>query len=357
MSFLRIKNVEIRGVSACVPERVEYNTDFKGLDGEQLEKYIQTVGVEKRHCAIHDGMVCTSDLCHKASERLLEELGWNKDEVSLLVFVSHTQDYKLPSTACILQHRLGLSKECMAFDVPLGCSGFTYGLGIVGSILAQGNIKKALLLVGNTQSVYASPEDKSTALLFGDAGSCMALEYVSGSDAEIKLHLQTDGSGYESLIVPDGGCRHPVNAYSFTMEEFDEGIRRTRLHERMDGGAVFTFALFNVPKSLNALMEEYTITEDATDYLLLHQANRFMLERIRKKMGFPVEKVPCNIKDFGNTSGASIPLLMVTCLGEELRRKDLNFMACGFGVGLSLGSCHFSTHRIACPDLLILEKE
>ena len=312
--------------------------------------------MEKRHCAIHDGTICTSDLCSRAAEKLLEELAWDKKEVGLLVFVSHTQDYKLPSTACVLQHRLGLSKECMAFDVPLGCSGFTYGLSIAGSILAQGSIKRALLLVGNTQSIYASPEDKSTALLFGDAGSAMALEYVSGSNDEIKLHLQTDGSGYENLIVPDGGCRHPVNISSFIVEEFEEGIKRTRLHEKMDGGAVFTFVLFNVPKSLQALMKEYTITEEDTDYLLLHQANKFMLERIRKKMKFPVEKVPYNIRDFGNTSGASIPLLMVTCLQEELRKQDLNLMACGFGVGLSLGSCFFSTHQIACPDLLILNK-
>lgn len=145
MSFLKIKNVEIKGVAACVPERVEYNKDFKGLDKEQLEKYIQTVGVEKRHCAIHDGTICTSDLCSRAAEKLLEELAWDKEDVGLLVFVSHTQDYKLPSTACVLQHRLGLSKECMAFDIPLGCSGFTYGLSIAGSILAQGSIKKALL--------------------------------------------------------------------------------------------------------------------------------------------------------------------------------------------------------------------
>ena len=153
MAFTEIKNVVIRGIAAAVPERKEFNKDFPKLSEEQLQQYIKTVGVIERRCAIHDGTLCTSDLCYAAAEKLLGELGWNREEIGLLVFVSHTQDYKLPSTACILQARLGLSKEAMAFDVPLGCSGFVYGLGIVGSIVSQGTIKKALLLVGNTQSV------------------------------------------------------------------------------------------------------------------------------------------------------------------------------------------------------------
>lgn len=352
MAFTDIKNVAIRGVAAAVPKRKEYNTDFPKLSDEQLQQYIKTVGVIERRCAIHDGSLCTSDLCHAAAEKLLEDLGWNREEIGLLVFVSHTQDYKLPSTACILQARLGLSKEAMAFDVPLGCSGFVYGLGIVGSIVSQGTIKKALLLVGNTQSVYASPEDKSTALLFGDGGSAIALEFDPAQEDSIKLHYQTDGAGYEALIVPDGGCRHPFNEHSADMEEFDEGIRRSRLHEKMDGGAVFTFGLFSVPKSLNALLKQFEIDLESIDYLLLHQANKFMLDSIRKKLKLPEEKVPLNIDRFGNTSGASIPLLMVTEMQEQLRNRKLKHLACGFGVGLSLGSACFCTDHIAVPDLI-----
>ena len=352
MAFFEVRNVSIRGVAAAVPERKEYNKDFPNLSAEQLDQYIKTVGVIERHCAIHDGSLCTSDLCFSATEKLLSELGWNRDEIGLLVFVSHTQDYKLPSTACILQERLRLSKETMSFDVPLGCSGFIYGLGIAGSIVSQGFIRKALLLVGNTQSVYASPEDKSTALLFGDAGSAIALEYDETNSDGIKFHYQTDGSGFESLIVPDGGCRHPFNEHSGDMEEFEEGIRRSRLHEKMDGGAVFTFAYFNVPKSLKALMKEYDIHLEDIDYLLLHQANRFMCDGIRKKIKLEEEKAPNNIDRFGNTSGTSIPLLMVTELKEELRQRKLRHLSCGFGVGLSLGSAYFTTDRIVVPDLI-----
>ena len=352
MAFFAIKNVSIKGIAAAVPERKESNKDFPMLSEDQLNQYIQTVGVTERRCSIHDGSLCTSDLCYSAAEKLLEELEWRREEIELLVFVSHTQDYKLPCTACILQERLGLSKETMAFDVPLGCSGFVYGLGVVGSIIAQGVIKKALLLVGNTQSVYASPEDKSTALLFGDAGSAIALEYDETQGESIKLHYQTDGSGYENLIVPDGGCRHPFNKHSAEMEEFEEGIRRSRLHEKMDGGAVFTFAFFNVPKSLKALMTRYEIDMDSIDYLLLHQANKYLCEAICKKMKVPEGKVPFNIDRFGNTSGTSIPLLMVTELRSQLRNQKLMHLACGFGVGLSLGSSYFCTDHIVVPELI-----
>ena len=356
MAFLEINHIAIKGVAAAVPERKEYNKDFSKLSEEQLEQYIKTVGVEERHCAIHDGSLCTSDLCYTAADKLLDDLNWNREEIGLLIFVSHTQDYKLPSTACILQNRLGLSKETMAFDVPLGCSGFVYGLGIAGNIVSQGFIRKALLLVGNTQSVYASPEDKSTALLFGDAGSAIALEYDESQTESMKFHYQTDGAGYEDLIVPDGGCRHPFNEHSMEMEEFDEGIRRTRLHEKMDGGAVFTFAFFNVPKSLKALMNQYDIDTDSIDYLLVHQANRFMCDGIRKKMKFDEAKVPYNLDRFGNTSGTSIPLLMVTELQQQLQQKSLRHLSCGFGVGLSLGSAFFTTSQIVVPDLIEIKQ-
>lgn len=352
MAFLEVKNLAIKGIAAAVPERKEFNKDFGRLSEEQLAKYIETVGVSERRCAIHDGTLCTSDLCYEAADKLLNELQWDREEIGLLIFVSHTADYKLPSTACILQQRLGLTKETMAFDVPLGCSGFTYGLGIAGNIISQGYIKKALLLVGNTQSFYASPEDKSTALLFGDAGSAIALEYAPDGAESFKFHYQTDGSGHEVLIVPDGGCRHPFNSHSANMEEFDEGIRRSRLHEKMEGGAVFSFAFFNVPKSLSALMKKHELTTDDIDYLLLHQANSFLCNGIRKKMKIGEEKTPMNIDRFGNTSGASIPLLMVTELREKLQTHRLRHLACGFGVGLSLGSACFVTNQIVVPELI-----
>ena len=232
---------------------VEENRDYTRLTPEEIEKYIQTTGVERRHCAIHDGSICTSDLCQKAAEKLIDDLGWDKSEIGLILFVSHTTDYRLPSTACVLQDKMGISKNCLAFDITLGCSGYLLGLGTAGSLLQNGTIKKALLMVGNTQSEYACEEDRSMYLLLGDAGTVTALEYCEEDYDEMDFNYYTDGSGRKSVIVPDGGSRNPVNANSFVMEDCGDGIKRTRLHEKMDGTEVFSFAVRYVPKNFKEI--------------------------------------------------------------------------------------------------------
>lgn len=352
MSYLHIENVRVKGIAACVPSRIEENRDYTRLTQDEIEKYIATTGVERRHCAIHDGSVCTSDLCQKAAEKLLQELGWDKSEIGLLIFVSHTTDYKLPATACVLQDKMGLSKNLLAFDITLGCSGYLLGMGTAGSIMQGGTIKKALVMVGNTQSEYASYEDRSMYLLLGDAGTVTALEYDDTCLDTMDFSYMTDGSGRASVIVPDGGSRNPVNAKSFEMEEFEGGIKRTRLHEKMDGADVFSFAMFNVPRNFKALAERINLNLEDVDYMLLHQANKFMCEKLRKKIGFPPEKCPYNIQEFGNTSGATIPLLMVTNLHDALRVKPLTLCMTTIGVGFSLGSgCIRTSGNVVCPEL------
>lgn len=353
MALLSISNVKIEGVAACVPERVVENSTFPLLTSVELEKYMQTTGVRRRRCAVPDGSICSSDLCFKSANKLIEELTWNREEIELLVFVSQTQDYKLPATSCLLQEKLQLSTNCMAFDISYGCAGFVYGLSVLSSILSTGNIKKAILLVGNTQSFYASPEDKSMNLLFGDAGTAMALSYDLEAP-EMYFSLHADGRGKDMLIVPDGGCRNPYNTQSTVMEEFEDGIRRTRLHEKMDGLEVFSFGLRAAPAAYKELEATYSIMEKDIDYLCLHQANKYLCEKIRKKLKFPENKVPYNIEEFGNTSGATIPLLLVTELREQLRNQSLNLVGIGFGVGLSWGAVNFHTDKIIVPELLTL---
>lgn len=355
MAFLTTNNVEIKGVSACVPERIVENKDYTLLSEIEIEKYIQTTGIERRHSAIHDGTICSSDLCYKSAEKLIEDLGWDKSEINLLIFVSQTTDYKLPATACILQNRLGLPTDTIAYDIPLGCSGYIYGLGIISNLLSSGVSKKGLLLVGNTQSFYASYEDRSMYLLLGDAGTATALEYVPGNNNPFYFHYLTDGSGLASINVPDGGCRNPVNSQSFVMEDHGNGIKRTRLHERMDGDDVFAFGLTNLPKSFNMLKTKFNIDLDKIDFFLIHQANKFLCELWRKKLKLPKDKVPYNIKDYGNTSGATIPLLMVTNLRNELQNKRLELMMSAFGVGYSIGSANIRINKIICPELLTLK--
>lgn len=355
MSSISIKNIAIKGMAGCVPARVEENKDYPGMTPEEIQKYISTTGVVRRHCAIHDGSICTSDLCQKAAEKLLSDLGWEKNEIDLLIFVSHTTDYKLPATGIVLQDKMGIPTSCLAFDITLGCSGFLVGLGVMGNLMASGSFRKGLLMVGNTQSEYASPEDRSMKLLLGDAGTVTAIEYDPTSKDEVNITFMSDGSGREFVILPDGGSRNPVNEKSFIMEDCGNGIRRTRLHEKMIGDEVFSYGAFFVPKLYEEMQAKFDVKPDKVDFLLLHQANKYLCEKLRKKMKFPPEKAPYNIHEFGNTSGASIPLLMVTELQHELYDRPLNLLAATIGVGFSLGVAQIKTHgKILIPDLMTL---
>ncbi|GGK11236.1 3-oxoacyl-ACP synthase III family protein [Parabacteroides faecis] len=354
MAIASIKNVKIAGMAACVPERIEENRDYTLLPPDEIEKYIETTGVERRHCAIHDGSICTSDLCQKATEGLLEKLGWVKEEVDLIVFVSQTCDYRLPSTGIVLQDKMGFPKSTLAFDITLGCSGFVVGLGVAGNMVSTGNFKKCLLMVGNTQSEYANYKDKSMWFLLGDAGTVTALEYNPEEADKIDICYSTDGSGRKHVIVPDGGSRNPVSLKSFEEEAVGDGNFRTRLDEKMDGVEVFAAAITGVPKLYKQLLQEFNIDNEKMDYCLIHQASKVLFEKLRKKLKFPEEKTPMNLKDFGNTSGATIPLLMVCKLKEELESRPLEMVMAAVGVGFSIGTGRITTNKIKVCDLMYL---
>lgn len=354
MAIVSIRNVKIAGMAACVPERVEHNRDYTLLPPDEIEKYIETTGVEERHCAVHDGSICTSDLCQKATEGLLEKLGWAKEDVDLIVFVSQTCDYRLPATGIVLQDKMGFPKSTLAFDVTLGCSGFVVGMGIAGNMVSTGNFKKALLMVGNTQSEYANYNDKAMWFLLGDAGTVTALEYTETGADKIDLCYATDGSGRQHVIVPDGGSRNRVNEKSFELEDVGDGNKRTRLDEKMDGVEVFASAITGIPKLYKQLQQEFGIDNEKIDYCLIHQASKVLFEKLRKKMKFPEEKTPSNLRWFGNTSGSTLPLLMVTTLKEELETRPLEMVMAAVGVGFSLGTGRITTNKIKVCDLMYL---
>lgn len=348
MAFLDIKSVKIAGMSACVPKTIEENNELSILSAEEAGRLIASTGIERKRKAGKG--VCASDMCHRAAAALIEELGWEKDEIECLVFVSQTPDYYLPPTSCILQDRLGLSRNCYTLDVSLGCSGWVYGLSTICALLAGGNMKKGLLLAGDT-SFMNSPGDKSTYPLFGDAGTATAIEFdpLAGG---LRFSLGTDGSGYEAIIIPDGGARNPANIHSFDMEQAEPGIERCRLNTILEGMDVFSFGMSRVPEAVEQTLAHYVIDKDVVDYFVFHQANLFLNEKIRKKLQLPEEKVPYSLRNFGNTSSATIPLTMITELGQEMRNGNLNFVACGFGVGLSWGTVVFRTDRIVVPHLI-----
>jgi 3-oxoacyl-[acyl-carrier-protein] synthase-3 len=348
MAFQIIRNISIRGVSACVPSMKEDNKDlllFQSI--EECNKFIEATGVEFRHI-VRDSGICTSDMCYTAATKLLEELCWEPEEIDCLIFVSQTPDYILPATACILQDRLKLSTDCYALDISLGCSGWVYGLSVISSLLSEGTMKKGILLAGDTTSVTKSQKDKSTYPLFGDAGTATAVEFCKESEP-MMFNFGTDGKGFEAIMIPDGGFRNVITEKSFRNEEIEPGIVRNRLQSILNGPAVFTFGITKAPRSVNYLLEYFKIRKEDIDYFVFHQANHFMNEKIRTKLKIENSKVPYSLNEYGNTSSASIPLTIVTKLKEEIANKRI--LACSFGVGLSWASVVFKVNNIVCPAL------
>ena len=348
MATASIHNVRLAGVSACVPRHVERNEDFDLIPPDERQKLIQTTGISLRRTAA-EGQ-CTSDLCFRAAEALLNDLQWVRDEIDVLVFVTQSADYTVPATAPILQDRLGLPKTCLAFDVNLGCSGYTYGLQTVASLLSAGGLRKGLLLVGDTPSKTVSRTDRSAATIFGDAGAATALESAPGNT--MSFDFGSDGSGYGAIIIPDGGLRNPVNATSLEMVDVSEGITRNRCQLILDGVEVFNFSLREVPKTVRNVMTLVDRSVEQVDAFVFHQANQFMNDLIRKKLKLPAEKVPSTLHDYGNTSSASIPLTIVSELRERLTKENMSLVLCGFGVGLSWATAYLETTNISCPAIV-----
>jgi len=334
MSIQHIKKVRIAGISAAVPQHVSETIDSPVFPNkEECERYMENVGVERvrRH---PNGVVC-SDLCLRAAEELVEALGWERNEIDLLVYVSQSQDYVLPATACVLHGKLGLAQSCSCFDVSLGCSGWAYGLSIVAGMMQSGAFRKALLLAGDASPLsFKHPSSRSSKPLFGDAGTATCLVYDEQA-AEMVIDNRTDGTGYEAIIKRGGACRHPFDKHSLERVEDQFGNVHRIIDTEMDGAAVFTFGITKVPRAIKDMLRLTERTVEDVDYFLFHQANLMMNEQIRKKCKIPVEKCPYSIRDFGNNSSASIPLTMVTELRETLSEGTHEIVACGFGVGLS----------------------
>lgn len=349
MAIFSIPNIRISGLAAAVPQREVSNLDYRWISVKERNQLVKTIGVEKRRIA-EKGQT-TSDLCFAAANKLLDDLKWDRNEVQALIFVSQSMDYIIPASSTILQDRLYLPKTCMALDIGLGCSGFLYGLSVIGSLMSQSGIKKALLLAGDLSNITSSYRDKSTYPLFGDAGTATALEFDETA-VPITFNLQTDGSGHQAIMIHDGGVRNWVSKKSFTYRKYGDGIYRNKLQIALNGIEVFNFSLREVVPNIKATLEYAGKTLNDFDYLVFHQANRLINETIRKMLKVDKEKVPYSIHKFGNTSSASVPLTIVSELQEEIRIKKVRFLLSAFGIGLSWGTVLLETDRLVCPGVL-----
>jgi 3-oxoacyl-[acyl-carrier-protein] synthase-3 len=327
----------IAGVCTAVPKASAGVAALEGLFGpEEAAKVAKSTGVVQRRIA--SGGLCTSDLCLVSARKLLDDLGWHPSTVQAVVFVSQTPDYRLPATACVLHGKLGLPNGCIAFDVNLGCSGYVYGLWMVAQFIQASGLQRALLLVGDTITTCLSDRDRSTYPIFGDAGTATAIESAPGS--VMSFVLGTDGAGAEHLQIPAGGCRRPSNDDTTRRSERENGNWRSDEDLFMNGAEVFAFTLREVPVLIDKILAAAKWERSTVDHFVFHQANKFMLDHLAKKMKLPVDKIPFSLGEFGNTSSASIPLTISACLREKLAQPiPQKVILAGFGVGWSWGAC------------------
>lgn len=342
---VQVTGARIAGVVSCLPERQIPNAHFVDQFGEAAVKdVVKMIGVENRHWT--DEKTTTRDLCLKAGQRLLQRLDWSTNSIDAIIFVSQTPDFRLPATACALQADLQLPVACIAFDVNLGCSGFPYALWLGMTMVRTGAARRVLLAVGDTISKIVDTTDRSTALLFGDAGTVTAIETCS--DQTASFILGTDGSGVRNLIVPRGAFKD----YSC--------LGDARLIDKapdclyMDGGEIFNFTLRSVPALVAETIALSGFSIDEHDGFLFHQANLFMLKHLTKKSKLPPEKTPINIEQYGNTSCASIPLLMTTRLQQRLDSTSMKLAMFGFGVGYSWAGASLEVGPLKCVETITL---
>lgn len=343
MGLSTLHNVRFRGMATCVPKHKLNNLDVAPERRQEMERLTRNIGIfERRMCPAWQ---CFSDLAFEASERLLAELDWRRDEVDALITVTQSPDYLIPATAIILQDRLKLSHATIAFDVNLGCSGYPFALQILGSLIASGAVKKGLVLVGD-RSASATGDP-----LFSDAGTATALEFDADAPP-MHFDLNSDGSGYRAIILPVGGHREPAAIQHFIPTKDEKGEWHKPSDLQLDGTAVLSFSTQRVPPAVKRLMEYAKVDAEAIDYFLFHQANRMINDTIRKKLALPQEKVPSTLHDFGNTSGASIPLTMTVRIREALLARQNRLVMSGFGIGLSWGTALVEIAEAKFPELI-----
>lgn len=331
MPFFNYNNIMISGVSSAVPvQKVSLDEFAERFGQETVDKFSKMTGVKEFHkTRIHQ---TASDLGFAAAEKLLRDKNIPREEIGALVFIAHSVDYRRPATACVLHKRLGLSKECAAFDIGLGCSATVYGLQVLSSMMSNSDISKALLITGETLTKMVNPNDRSVAMLFGDGGSAVLLEKAEGS--QIDILLRTDGEGYKAIIAPAGGYRNmdaPCND-----EVWPDGNVRNLYNTYMNGTDVFSFTISDVPVAVKDFWEKSDSKAEDYDCFAFHQANQYITKQLSKKLKIPFEKMPLCIDRYGNTSAPAVTMALCDRYGERTG-EQIRTMFCCFGVGLSWG--------------------
>ena len=324
----------IKAISYYLPERVVTNEDLVAEFPEwDVEKVYNKVGVKERHLA--GDSETAGDLAEKAALKLFEEYQVSPSDIDFLLLCTQSPDYRLPSTACILQDRLGIPTSAGAFDYDLGCSGCIYGMAVAKGLIAAELATNVLLLTAETYTKYLHPDDKSNRTIFGDGAAACLISKEKGFAEIGEFVFGTDGSGAENLIVKTQGSRHPQPSGLSSMDDDGHVNREDYLY--MNGSAIFNFTLEQVPPMMKTLLEKGGLTKDEIDFFVFHQANKYMLSTIRKVCGIPKDKFYIDLDHTGNTVSSTILIGLKACLEQGSVHPGMKVMACGFGVGLSYG--------------------
>lgn len=351
MAFFKVENVSIKGISACVPSTVEENKDLPFyVSQEEAEQVIAATGIERRH--ICPNGTTTSDLCLKAAESLIEELSWEKTSIDMIAYCTQDPDYLNHPNSFVIHDKLSLPDSCMCIDFYHGCPGWVNSLSSVSSMISARGLKRVLLLVGDMCSHDAGKANREERPLFGDSGTATALEFDENAKP-ILFNIITKSAEGMALARKNGGWRAP-----FTLETLKADIQRreglippSETGDKMDGMDVFSFAITTVPKTLKQLCANFELNINEVDKLVLHQANAMILKAIAKRMKFDMDKVPLSLKEYGNTTAASIPLTIVSQCADDYQKEHQKTLACAFGTGLACACVYFETSQIICPPI------
>lgn len=343
-------NVKLAGISSVVPVCEKNLLEEKNLyDGNEkkINRVINSSGFLKRRVT---GEETTSDLCFQAAGDLIKNLKIDKNEIDALLFVSYTPDYLMPATSYVIHNKLGLSANCICMDIPQACSGFILGL-YQAAMLINSGCKKVLLLVGDSFSKFSDMFNNNTAPVFGDAGTATLLEFDDKAE-KMFFNINSDGSGYDSLICENGGFRNPVTSSDF----YEDG--KYMYKSKMDGGRIFDFTMNNVAPNIEDLLKYANLSVENLDEVIFHQANKFILENIARKLEIDPARVSTEtLTNYGNQCGASIPCTISNTLREKVTNSNVKCLLSGFGVGLSWASAIININKIYCSELNDYRKE
>lgn len=357
--YVTLQNVRLDSVCTAVPakeQRLEDELEYYGASLKKAERARAMIGTNTRRIAWPD--ITSADLCMAAAERLLHDRGTDKTSIDALIFVSQSPEYELPATACVLQHELNLAQTCAAFDVNQGCAGYVYGLWLAANLISTQSCRRVLLLAGDAYYSPRDPKNRVIAPIFGDGGSATLLEWDASAEP-MHFGIRTDGSGFDAIIVPGGHSKLPYCRKYSENKIFYEDISTAndtpwRLNEvYMNGEAVFEFSLRVVPAHLQQFMQQCQTTPEGIDWLILHQANKQIVQNIADKAGFPLAKAPWEtFSRYGNLSSASIPAVLCDLYGAQPALSRQHLLLCGYGVGLSWASCLLHTDNLICISVI-----